>query len=254
MKIPAGLRLSFGLLSVFPVRFAEADRRTFGAAMVWAPAVGAVIGLCQGLFGTGLRWAGASWLLAAALSIGLGAVLTRALHLDGLADVADGLGSRKPPEEAHAIMKRSDIGPFGVVALVLTVLIQTAALASSRHQLLVLVVAAATARLAIVWACTPGNRAARADGLGANVAQTVPVATAAILSAGLLAGTALVTLLWTRDAETVLLVTLAPAVAVLACELFRRHLVRRFDGITGDVLGCLAETAMTVTLVIAVLG
>ncbi|GAA3215832.1 adenosylcobinamide-GDP ribazoletransferase [Actinocorallia longicatena] len=254
MKIPPGLRLAFGLLSVFPVRFEDADRRTFASAMAWSPVVGLVIGVCQALTGAGLRWAGASWLLAAAVSLAAGAVLTRALHLDGLADVADGLGSGKPPEEAQAVMKRSDIGPFGVITLLFTLLIQAAALSSARHQALVVIVAAVAGRVAIAWACTPGNRAARADGLGASVAQSVPLRVAALLTAALLVLTALVTLLWTRDAETVLLVTLAPAVALLSADLFRRHLIRRFDGVTGDVLGALCELAVTLTLVVAVLG
>ncbi|MYV40156.1 adenosylcobinamide-GDP ribazoletransferase, partial [Streptomyces sp. SID1328] len=68
-------------------------------------------------------------LLAAVASAAVPAALTRGLHLDGLADTADGLGSGKPAEQALAIMKRSDIGPFGVLTLVLTLLAQVAALA-----------------------------------------------------------------------------------------------------------------------------
>src|SRR6202012_5273031 len=68
-------------------------------------------------------------LVAAVLAVGSLAVLSRGLHLDGLADLADGLGSRRPPAEAPALMRKSDNGPCGVVTLVLTLLIQVAALA-----------------------------------------------------------------------------------------------------------------------------
>ena len=61
--------------------------------------------------------------------------MTRGLHLDGLADTADGLGSAKPAADALRIMKASDIGPFGVVTLVLALLGQVLLLASAwgRH-------------------------------------------------------------------------------------------------------------------------
>ncbi|GAA3105764.1 hypothetical protein GCM10020254_59560 [Streptomyces goshikiensis] len=63
------------------------------------------------------------------MTVAVPAALTRGLHLDGLADTADGLGSAKPAEDALRIMKQSDIGPFGVVTLLLVLLIQAAALA-----------------------------------------------------------------------------------------------------------------------------
>ncbi|NEC49139.1 adenosylcobinamide-GDP ribazoletransferase, partial [Actinospica acidiphila] len=59
------------------------------------------------------------------------AALTRGLHLDGLADTADGLGSGRPAEDALRIMKQSDVGPFGVLTLVLVLLVQVAALAQA---------------------------------------------------------------------------------------------------------------------------
>lgn len=251
---PPGLRLSFGLLSVLPVGFVEADRRTFGAAMAWAPLVGAVLGLCQAAAFTALRWAGAGTLLAAVLAVGLGAALTRALHLDGLADVADGLGSGRPAAEALAIMKRSDIGPFGVVALVFTLLAQVAAVGAAGHPAAALVLAGASARLALVWACSPGVPAARPDGLGALVAGTVPARTAWTLTAALLLAAGAGTALWTRSAADAVLLASAVPTALGAAALFRRRLVRRLGGVTGDVLGALAELAGTVVLVVSALG
>ena len=58
------------------------------------------------------------------------AVATGGLHLDGLADTADGLGSRRPADQALEIMRRPDAGPLGVATLVLVLLVQVSALAS----------------------------------------------------------------------------------------------------------------------------
>jgi adenosylcobinamide-GDP ribazoletransferase len=246
-----GPRFAIGTLSVIPVRVSRVDRRIARAGMLWAPAVGLLVGLPQGALFVAVRESGGTAALAAALAVAAGGLLTRGLHLDGLADVADGLGSARPAEGALEIMKRSDIGPFGVVTLVFTLLIQVTALAAADgpgHGAVAIVVGAVTGRLALPWACRRGVPAARPDGLGAMVAGTVPAAgaaavTAVVLSAavplGLLAGTA------------------APPVAVIAglaaAVLFLRHLRRRLGGVTGDVLGALVEIATTAALVVTAL-
>src|SRR5207245_52961 len=70
-------------------------------------------------------------------------------------------------------MKRSDIGPFGVITLLLTLLIQVAALAQAPHRAVAVTVAVVTGRLAVTWACREGVPPARPEGLGALVARTV---------------------------------------------------------------------------------
>ncbi|MCZ9347409.1 adenosylcobinamide-GDP ribazoletransferase, partial [Streptomyces sp. TRM76130] len=185
------------------------------------------------------------------------AALTRGLHLDGLADTADGLGSGKPAGDALRIMKQSDIGPFGVLALVLVVLAQVAALAQAygaswARGALAAVVSAAVARLALTLAARTGVPAARPEGLGAAVAGVVPVrgalgVAAAVTAAAAAAGAALGPASAARTAVAVLL-------ALGAAELVLRHCVRRFGGVTGDVFGGLAETAATTAVVVLVLG
>ncbi|TMR09208.1 adenosylcobinamide-GDP ribazoletransferase, partial [Nonomuraea zeae] len=127
MRLVHGLRFAIGTLSVFPVRVERVDREVAGQAMALAPAVGLVLGAVCGL----PLLLPAPPLLDAALALGLLAVLTRGLHLDGLADLADGLGSGKPADQALDIMKKSDIGPFGVMSLVFTLLVQVTALAGA---------------------------------------------------------------------------------------------------------------------------
>jgi adenosylcobinamide-GDP ribazoletransferase len=174
-------------------------------------------------------------------------MLTRGLHLDGLADLADGLGSRKPAEQALEIMKRSDVGPFGVVTLVLTLLVQVSALARAEQTgrgPLAIVAAAMTARLAITLACRHGIPAARPGGLGSLVAGTVhPAAAAALVLAAIGAGLAVG---WIFAA--------AIAVGLTASLALTSLVVRRLGGITGDVLGAIAEAAMAACLLVTAIS
>lgn len=245
----AGLRFAVGTLSVFPVRVSRVDRVVAGWAMVLAPAVGLVLGLVAALpllLDGGLNGGPDGGLLGAALAVGVLAVLTRGLHLDGLADLADGLGSGKPAAQAHDIMKKSDIGPFGVVALVCTLLIQVAAAAQAGP--VALVVACVTGRLALTWACRSTVPAARPDGLGALVAGTVRPA-AAWTATGLV----LVLAVWMGLLFDMLALVVAVLAGLGAALLLLGHARRRLGGVTGDVLGALVETATATTLVAAAL-
>ena len=113
-----------------------------------------------------------------------------------------------------------------------------------------------TGRLAITWACRRGVPAARPDGLGALVAGSVRPVTAAAASVVTLAAAAAAAAIWPALAGGALGWTLPLAVAAGLGVAFgvQRHAVRRLGGITGDVLGALAEIAVTVTLVIAAMG
>jgi adenosylcobinamide-GDP ribazoletransferase len=230
--------------------------------MGWAPAVGLLLGviaaavllLADHLLGTGP-------LTASGLAVGSLALLTRGLHLDGLADLADGLASGKPAPAALDIMRRSDIGPLGVVTLVLTLLIQVAALsrAESADQgrgAAALIAAVVTGRLALTWACRRGVPAARPDGLGALVAGSVrPVIPAAVSAVTLTAAAAATAVSATTTGGALgWTLPLAVPAGLAAAYAVQRHAVRRLGGITGDVLGALAEIAATVALVVAAMG
>ncbi|MFJ1790547.1 adenosylcobinamide-GDP ribazoletransferase [Kitasatospora griseola] len=239
----AGLRFAFGTLTVFRVRVHRWDRVAGGAAMVVAPVVGVVVGVLAGAVGALVAWRGGA-LLGAVAVVAVGALVTRGLHLDGVADVADGLGSGKPAEDALRIMKQSDIGPFGVLTLVLLMLGQIAVLAGQFGEslwrgALAAAVAATAGRTALLWGCLRSVPAARPGGLGAMVAGTVrPVAAVAVTL--LVAGSA-AAVRW--QGGVAVLCGVAVAAGVL------RRCVRRFGGVTGDVLGALVETSATATLV-----
>ncbi|MER6312017.1 adenosylcobinamide-GDP ribazoletransferase, partial [Streptomyces sp. NPDC001657] len=174
------LRFAFGTLTVLPVRVHRWDRAAARGGMLCAPLAGLVVGGFAAALGGALLLLGGGPLLAAVGTAAVPAVLTRGLHLDGLADTADGLGSGRPAEDALRIMKQSDIGPFGVLTLLFTLLAQVAALAGLYAAgwgdgALGAGVAAVTGRCALTLASRTGVPAARPDGLGAAVAGTVPV-------------------------------------------------------------------------------
>ncbi|MPY54039.1 adenosylcobinamide-GDP ribazoletransferase [Streptomyces acidicola] len=257
-SLPDGLRFAFGTLTVLPVTVTRWDRDAARAGMLCAPVAGLVVGLLSAALGLLLLLLGAGPLLAAVATAAVPAALTRGLHLDGLADTADGLGSGKPAEDALRIMKQSDIGPFGVLTLVFVLLAQVAALAEAYGQswtrgALAAAVSATAARLALTLAARRGVPPARPEGLGAAVAGTVPVRNAALV-AGLVvcAAGGVSTLVGPYD--VVLRTVLAVVVACAAAEVLLRHCTRRFGGVTGDVFGALAETAATAALVVLSFG
>jgi adenosylcobinamide-GDP ribazoletransferase len=236
-----GLRLAVTTLTVLPVRPGRVDRGSAAVAMSLAPLVGALLGLVLAGLCAGLREL-LPPLLAGAVTVAAAVLLTRGLHLDGLADTVDALGSYRSGEAALEVMRKPDIGPFGVAAIVLTLVIQVVAVSPWAA-----VLAWTTGRLGITAACRRGVPAARPEGLGALVAGTVPAPVVAGLAIAVGAGAvwAVPGRPWHGPA--------AVAGAMLVVLLLLRHAVRRFGGVTGDVLGAVAETGTTVTLVLLAL-
>ena len=255
-----GLRLALTTLTVARVRGPRSlDRRTAGRAMLLAPLVGALLAaLLVPVALTVDRLTAGPPLLAAALAVALLALLTRGLHLDGLADLADGLGSYRSPERARAIMKAPDVGALGLAAVVLVLLVQVAALTaclSAGRGGSALLVALVTARVAVAAACQAGVPAASPTGLGALVAGTVPRWAPVLLAlATALAGVLALVLEQGGTGLQLAQPALAVAAGLGAAALLQRHAVRRIGGITGDVLGALVEVATAVVLVVLALG
>jgi adenosylcobinamide-GDP ribazoletransferase len=248
-RLGDGLRLAVTTFTVIGLRPGRVDRATAAVAMALAPIVGLGLGVAAAVVGLGLRQAGATTLLAAVAVVATLAALTRGLHLDGLADTADGLGSYADRDRALAIMRKPDIGPFGVVVLVVAVLTQVAATAAILARAWPaaaagVLAAVAGGRVAVTLACRRGVGAARPDGLGALVAGTVPapVGLVGALAVALVAIPAVPGRPWQGP--------VAVLVGLLAAQVLLAHTRARLGGITGDVLGAITETCMTVILVI----
>lgn len=247
-----GWRLAVGTLTILPVAPPErVDAEVASRAALLAPLAFASVALGVGAVGWGLSLVLPD-AVAALLAVGLVAWLTRAIHLDGLADTADGLGSGRPAERALEIMRRGDVGPMGVVALIVVLGLQVlagAAVLGRPWGWSAFALALCAGRGALVIAARRGIPPARPDGLGAVFAGSVPVPAAAAVWAGLaalLAASAwLAGIPWWQG-------VLAAAVGAGLATYLVRLATRRLGGITGDVLGATVElTAAGVLVVLA---
>ncbi len=193
-------------------------------------------------------------LLSATIVVALAAWLTRGLHWDGLADTADGLGSGTAPEQARAIMSRSDIGPFGVLVLVFTIAIQALSLAqlpAGTPALAAWILAVTLGRFAVSLGCAWWVQPARADGLGALVVGSVTARRLAV--AGFLTAVVAVVQASSGLVPWSLAVFWAPLAAVLVALWLTTLAARRLGGTTGDVLGATSELATAAALLVMAL-
>lgn len=253
MPFSDSVRLAVGTLTVLPTGPVQLDRTVARGAMLIAPlavAPLAVVAAGVGYLGSATGWPPT---LCGLLSVAVLALGTRALHLDGLADTTDGLGSGWDREKALAVMRRGDVGPMGVTALILVLGLQSVAMGGLLGRWPGAVTVAALiccSRAVLSLVCVQGVPAARPDGLGATVAGTVPRWAAAVTW---LAVTAVLVLLfgWQRRPWGL---GVGAAVAVLfGTTLLLRTCLRRFGGVTGDVMGACVEVALTVLLLAAAL-
>ncbi len=242
-------RLALGTLTVVPAGpIGELDRRTAGRAMLLAPLAVLPVAVAAGLVGLVGSTLNLPPLAVGLLMVATVTLFTRALHLDGLADTVDGLGSGWDRERALAVMKRGDVGPMGVVALVLVLLTQATLFGALVHGPATAALAGLTvclSRAAVAGVCVTGVPAARPDGLGATVAGTVarPAALVSVLGA-----VVVLTAVAAVAGPGILRGLAAGVLAVGVVALLVRHTVRRFGGVTGDVMGAAVELALTALL------
>ena len=247
-----GIRLAVGTLTALPIQPPRrVDRNVAGRAMVIAPLAVLPLGVLVGF----ICWAG--WELnltsfaVAAVAIGAPAMGSRALHLDGLADTADGLTASYDRERSLTVMKSGNTGPAGVAILVIVLAIQISSLSAiliRPHSWLLAGVLVCASRAALALTCMDGIPPAREDGLGVTYTQTVPrfiaaavwIAVAAIVSATF----EISDMPWWHGALGV------GAAAVVVGALIRRS-VKRFGGVTGDTFGAAIELALAVMLLAA---
>jgi adenosylcobinamide-GDP ribazoletransferase len=205
------------------------------------PVVGALIGAAVGLLCLGLRYIGVPDLAAAALALGGSAILTGALHEDGLADVADGGGGRNL-ESKLEIMRDSRLGTYGAMILLVSFAAKLSALAAIADGYVVpaLIAAHALAR-GVLPAMSMNLPYARKDGLARNAGQ--PDAATAAIASGVALVIALLSLSWTNA-------LCAALAAGLSAFGMARLAMRQIGGQTGDVLGGAEQVSETAILVL----
>lgn len=228
--------------------------------MALAPLAGIVPGLAGWVIAFAAIRLGVTSLVVSVLVVAVFALGTRALHLDGLADTADGFTASYDRAKALDVMRRGDSGPAGVVMVVIVLMLQVTAL----NQVLVtarldtedgwlgdlaaafvVVTVTVTARIAIPVICRSGVRPARPEGLGALVAGSVatPLLVSSVVAAALFTAVAgrAAGLAWYAG-------PVAVAATVVATEVLVQRATRRLGGITGDIIGAGVEIGAAVTL------
>lgn len=239
-QIADDLWSAFALLTRLPVP----DHAPRGAASAWAwPVVGAVLGAIAAGFASVALWLGLTPGVVAAGVLGLMALMTGALHEDGLSDTADGLFGGWTRERRLEIMKDSRVGSYGVLALVLVTLARWSALtallaAGGPWGALIAAGAVSRAPMALIMAALPNARAT-----GLSHATGRPSAQLALAGAAMAVATAFLCTGW--GALPML------ALTALAVGLLARTAQARIGGQTGDILGAsqqLAEVACLAVL------
>lgn len=252
------LATAIGVFTLLPSKPRQLDRKVAGRIVLVFPVIGAILGLIALPIAAGFHWLGQP-MLAAALALTGVAICTGALHLDGLADTADGLGSRQPAERALEIMRKSDVGPMGVAALCLSLILQVAALSAAPTTAAfaaTLVAGLMVSRAVCLAATTTGRPAARPSGFGALFAAATTPGRAAMVglatggfAAGLIAwatggtpGLRGATVSPGFGASWALIAIVASYAAGLAAAAWFR---RRLGGLTGDTFGAIIEISGT---------
>jgi adenosylcobinamide-GDP ribazoletransferase len=217
-----------------PANFARAHRIF--------PLVGAFIGAFTGLVFLGLLTIGVPGLAAAALALGASAILTGALHEDGLADVADGFGGGQDTSAKLTIMRDSRLGTYGALILLVSFVAKVSALTTLPVSAVVpsLVAAHALAR-GILAPMVFAMPLARADGLAAMAGR--PSAASAAIAIAFALFLALMALPFVAAIGAALAATAAAAGMAMLAN-------RQIGGQTGDVLGGAEQVAETAILLL----
>lgn len=233
-----GFRLAVQFLTRLPVPgVADFSPVDLARSAAWFPLVGLVVGGLVALVTFALDYRSAS--VAGIVGVLAWVWLTGALHLDGLADLADAIGaSHRDPERFFAVLRDPHLGTFGVVSIVLVLLLKTAALAMlTTHVLWAVPLMAAWARLGtLAWG--RWLRPLRA-GQGEQFAWRISLGWIVVWSVVLLAASAVI----------------APALcsAPLVIAAWGAWLKARLGGMTGDCLGAGVEVTETALLLLVAL-
>jgi adenosylcobinamide-GDP ribazoletransferase len=226
--MPDAWRLATGTLTALPVGPPrQVTRSTARAAMLLAPL--AVLPL--GVLVAAVLWLGGLAdlppLAVAFVALGALAAGSRALHWDGLSDVADGLTASYDRDRSLAVMKTGTSGPAGVVTTVVVAGVQAAALTAYVDSIALALLAGALvclSRCALWITCCTRVPSARPGGLGDTYTRTVPLPLAALGG---------------------VLLSITGGLVVL---LLVRRTTARFGGVTGDVFGAAIELALATML------
>lgn len=239
-----GLATAFRTLTIIP--FPGKESKSPATGLYWFVVIGLVLGLVS--FGITIAF---SYLHAPLVGGALAAAslvwLTRAFHIDGLADMADGFGGGRSKEQVLAVMKDSHIGSFGATVLFTVLAIKVAAIGAlcERESLLVLYVPILSRFFLVLQAVA--NPYAREHGGTAAALVSQARWHHVLIALGEAAALCACALFIIREILCMAFIGLLSTIAI------SRISRRRIGGITGDVLGATVEAAEAAMLVAAVI-
>ncbi|MGB3602059.1 adenosylcobinamide-GDP ribazoletransferase [Gordonia sp. (in: high G+C Gram-positive bacteria)] len=252
-----GIHDAFSWLTVLPLPQprGEFDRRRAATIMAAVPTVGIVLGAVVAVIGWGLSYTQLPSALIGTILVAVLGLGTRGMHLDGLADTVDGLGSYGDHERVRQIMRSGDVGPFGAATLVLVLLGEALAFGAliADHRFYAIALVVFLSRAVVPLVCRRGVKAAHGDGFGAMVAgsQRFSIAVWSLIS---LAAAIAVGISNPGDGPSAVLL---PVVAVLVAGVFAwafsRHCIQRNGGLAGDIIGATMELTTVLTAVVLLL-
>lgn len=240
-----GLKLATTFLTRLPLRSRQVDGPTLAGSVPWFPLVGLGVGAGVGASYSLL----APWLggfTSAAISVGIGMLITGAFHEDGLADTFDGFGGGYEKDQVLQIMKDSRLGTFGAAALVAVLAVRIGVigqLVAGPGAVAVVAAAGALSRAAAVSvmtisAPTSDSKLGTAYITDINRRRALFSVAATVVTAWVLLG-------------LMAAVTAVASVAVIAVVV-RRWSYSRIDGVGGDVLGAIQQLTEITALVTVV--
>lgn len=250
-----GVHDAFSWITVLPLPQprGEFDRRRAATIMAAVPVVGVVLGIASAAIAFGLSYTQLPSLVIGGIVVVLLALVTRGMHLDGLADTIDGLATYGDAARMQHVMRSGDVGPLGAGTLVMVLLGESLAFGTmvddERWYAIAFVIFLSRAIVPIV--CRRGVQAANGDGFGSLVAGTQRWS---IVAWSIICLAAAVALGLTEAAGPGALVRAVVTTALIGifAWAFSGHCIRRNGGLAGDIIGATMELT-TVLAAVALL-
>jgi adenosylcobinamide-GDP ribazoletransferase len=240
-RIVTQIRLALSFLTIIRVRIKSSDESDVAASMAWFPLVGLAMGLGFALEDYALSFLLGHVLRSAIVVLSM-AVLSGAVHLDGLADTADALGAGSNRDRALEILRDSRIGTFGAIALFFALGLKVLSLMglSGKPRLAALILAPMVGRWALV-AVSYKIDYLRAEGAGSSMLGRGSDRNLAIASI-----TAILAMIPFLSRKVIIMYALAVICAIAMRWFYRRWL----GGVTGDLIGACGEIVEVLAMVV----
>lgn len=243
------LILILTFLTRIPIPYSfEFNENDFKKGIQWAPAIGFVIGLIMALFSYFMRDYLSNEILGFIIFL-LYISITGGLHIDGLVDSLDGLYSSRKKDRILEIMKDSRVGTFGALGLVVYVL--GFVLLAGNLPWEVIFLMPIFGRLTMLQVAACGNYARKEGGMGKSIIEYITIKKWIL---NLFINIAIISLIGTMYRPHMLVKILVSYSLTMAIMYWNtENIIKKIDGITGDILGYSVEISQLIFMMISVI-